>query len=140
MSNLSIYVRLGADVLTEQQMFYGYSAGFGFQFVITLATFLVGFCLAGLCRSIAVVPKDLTWPGVFGVTTLVTTLHGVGQKDTQARFVGIRPIISRLRLLLILAVGYIDTIRGRYPVMPSSVWYSASHSAGIGFQILYSLL
>lgn len=25
MSNLSIYVRLGADVLTEQQMFYGYS-------------------------------------------------------------------------------------------------------------------
>ncbi|OJJ04807.1 hypothetical protein ASPVEDRAFT_54909 [Aspergillus versicolor CBS 583.65] len=86
MSNLSIYVRLGADVLTEQQMFYGYSAGFGFQFVITLATFLVGFCLAGLCRSIAVVPKDLTWPGVFGVTTLVTTLHGIGQKDTQARY------------------------------------------------------
>ncbi|OQD67936.1 hypothetical protein PENPOL_c003G09299 [Penicillium polonicum] len=27
MSNLSIYVRLGADVLTEQQMFYGYKAG-----------------------------------------------------------------------------------------------------------------
>lgn len=30
MSNLSIYVRLGADVLTEQQMFYGYNAGWGF--------------------------------------------------------------------------------------------------------------
>jgi hypothetical protein len=43
MSNLSVYVRLGADVLTEQQKFYGYSAGLGFQFVITLATFLIGF-------------------------------------------------------------------------------------------------
>ncbi|KAJ5114260.1 hypothetical protein NUU61_000019, partial [Penicillium alfredii] len=39
MSNLSIYVRLGADVLTEQEMFYGYKAGWGFQFLITLATF-----------------------------------------------------------------------------------------------------
>ncbi|KAL4803244.1 OPT oligopeptide transporter protein-domain-containing protein [Aspergillus unguis] len=86
MSNLSVYVRLGADVLTEQQKFYGYSAGFGFQFCITLATFLIGFCLAGLCRSIAVVPRELIWPGVLSVTTLVTTLHGIGQNDMQARY------------------------------------------------------
>ncbi|RDW83805.1 uncharacterized protein DSM5745_04131 [Aspergillus mulundensis] len=86
MSNLSIYVRLGADVLTEQQKFYGYAAGFGFQFTITLATFLIGFCLTGVCRAIAVVPRELIWPGVLSVTTLVTTLHGIGQKDTQARY------------------------------------------------------
>ncbi|KAJ5703212.1 hypothetical protein N7488_010760 [Penicillium malachiteum] len=41
-SNLSVYVRLGADVLTEQQMFYGYKTGWGFQILITLATFLIG--------------------------------------------------------------------------------------------------
>ncbi|KAL2838615.1 OPT oligopeptide transporter protein-domain-containing protein [Aspergillus pseudoustus] len=86
MSNLSVYVRLGADVLTEQQMFYHYAAGFGFQFMITLATFLIGFCLAGLFRGIAVRPRELVWPGVLGVTALCTTLHGIGQGDVQSRY------------------------------------------------------
>ncbi|KAL3454440.1 OPT oligopeptide transporter protein-domain-containing protein [Aspergillus insuetus] len=86
MSNLSVYVRLGADVLTEQQMFYKYTAGFRFQFMITLATFLIGFCLAGLFRGIAVRPRELIWPGVLGVTALTTTLHGIGQGDVQARY------------------------------------------------------
>ncbi|KAJ5259589.1 hypothetical protein N7478_012570 [Penicillium angulare] len=86
MSNLSVYVRLGADVLTEQQMFYGYRAGWGFQILITLATFLIGFCLAGLFRSIVVVPKDLIWPGVLSVTALTTTLHNVGQDQVQSSF------------------------------------------------------
>ncbi|KAL4885992.1 OPT oligopeptide transporter protein-domain-containing protein [Aspergillus karnatakaensis] len=86
MSNLSVYVRLGADVLTEQQMFYGYPTVFGFKFMITLATFLIGFCLAGLFAGIAVKPRELVWPGVLGVTALVSTLHGTGQKDVQARY------------------------------------------------------
>lgn len=85
MSNLSIYVRLGADVITEQQMFYGYKAGWGFQFLITLATFFIGFCLAGVFRSIVVVPKELVWPGVLSVTVLTTTLHGIKQTEVQSR-------------------------------------------------------
>ncbi|KAJ5241633.1 uncharacterized protein N7469_003224 [Penicillium citrinum] len=75
MSNLSIYVRLGADVLVEQEKFYGYRAGWGFQILVTLSTLLIGFCLAGLFRSIVVVPRELIWPGVLGVTALTTTLH-----------------------------------------------------------------
>ncbi|KAL4958186.1 sexual differentiation process protein Isp4 [Aspergillus filifer] len=55
MSNFSIYVRLGADVLTEQEKFYGYSA-------------------------------ELIWPGVLSVTTLVSTLHNIGEKDLQAKY------------------------------------------------------
>ncbi|KAJ5311901.1 hypothetical protein N7508_002731 [Penicillium antarcticum] len=86
MSNLSIYVRLGADVLTEQQMFYGYKAGWGFQILITLATFLVGFCLAGIFRAIIVVPQELIWPGVLSVTALTTTLHHVKQEQVQSRY------------------------------------------------------
>ncbi|CAG8358838.1 unnamed protein product [Penicillium salamii] len=86
MSNLSIYVRLGADVLTEQQMFYGYKAGWGFQILITLATFLIGFCLAGLFRSVVVVPKELIWPGVLSVTALTTTLHHISQEQVQSRY------------------------------------------------------
>jgi hypothetical protein len=87
MSNLSIYVRLGADVLTEQQMFYGYKAGWGFQILITFATFLIGFCLAGLFRAIVVVPQELIWPGVLSVTALTTTLHHVKQDQIQSRYV-----------------------------------------------------
>ncbi|CAP97271.1 hypothetical protein E8E15_007214 [Penicillium rubens] len=86
MSNLSIYVRLGADVLTEQQMFYGYKAGWGFQFLITFSTFFIGFCLAGLFRAIVVVPQELIWPGVLGVTALTTTLHHVNQEQVQLRY------------------------------------------------------
>ncbi|KAJ5160997.1 hypothetical protein N7492_006389 [Penicillium capsulatum] len=86
MSNLSIYVRLGADVITEQEMFYGYKAGWGFQFLITLSTFFIGFCLAGLFRSIVVVPKELIWPGVLSVTALTTTLHNVRQTEVQSSY------------------------------------------------------
>ncbi|EAU29930.1 conserved hypothetical protein [Aspergillus terreus NIH2624] len=80
MSNLSVYVRLGADVLTEQQMFYRYSAGWGFQVLITLATFLIGFSLAGLFRAITVTPRELIWPGALGVTALTATLHGADER------------------------------------------------------------
>ncbi|KAJ5578797.1 uncharacterized protein N7459_007761 [Penicillium hispanicum] len=86
MSNLSIYVRLSADVVTEQQMFYKYKAGWGFQFLITLATFLVGFSLAGLFRAIVVAPRELIWPGVLSVTALTTTLHGVGQGQVESSY------------------------------------------------------
>lgn len=83
MSNLSIYVRLGADVLVEQQKFYGYDAGWGFQILITLSTLLIGFCLAGLFRAIVVVPRELIWPGVLSVTALTTTLHNVSRGETK---------------------------------------------------------
>ncbi|KAE8155123.1 OPT oligopeptide transporter protein-domain-containing protein [Aspergillus avenaceus] len=93
MSNLSIYVRLGADVLTEQQMFYGYSAGWGFQILITLATFFVGLALAGLFRSIIVLPYELVWPGLLGTTALTSTLHD--KKETDARAIDTTWKISR---------------------------------------------
>jgi hypothetical protein len=84
MSNLSIYVRLGADVLTEQQMFFGYKAGWGFQILITLATLFVGLSLAGIFRVLVVLPHELVWPGLLGTSALTSTLHRVGQTDIQA--------------------------------------------------------
>lgn len=81
MSNLSIYVRLGADVLTEQEMFYGLKTGWGFKILMTLGTFLTGFCLAGLFRSVVVHPPELIWPGVLSTTSLATTLHHIGRSD-----------------------------------------------------------
>lgn len=87
MCNLSFLSRLSADDLTEQQAFYGYHAGWVFQILITLATFLIGFSLAGLFRSIIVEPPDMIWPGILGVTALNKVLHNSNKEDITSRFV-----------------------------------------------------
>lgn len=75
LANLSFLTRLSADVLTEQRVFYGLKAGWGFELTMTLATILFGFSLAGIFRSLVVEPASLVWPGVLGNTALNHTLH-----------------------------------------------------------------
>ncbi|KAI5460471.1 OPT oligopeptide transporter protein-domain-containing protein [Mariannaea sp. PMI_226] len=75
LANLSFLTRLSADVLTEQRVFYGFNAGWGFELVMTLATILFGFSLAGIFRSLVVEPPGLVWPGVLGNTALNNALH-----------------------------------------------------------------
>lgn len=75
MCNLSYATRLSADTLTEQEMFFGLSAGWGFQVLMTLGTILTGFTFAGLARSLIVEPTNLIWPGVLANTALNQTLH-----------------------------------------------------------------
>ncbi|KAJ6447064.1 molybdenum cofactor synthesis domain-containing protein [Purpureocillium lavendulum] len=76
LANLSFLTRLSADVLTEQRVFYGYKAGWGFELLMTIATILFGFALAGISRSLIVDPPGLLWPGVLGNTALNSALHG----------------------------------------------------------------
>jgi hypothetical protein len=80
--------RLSADVLTEQRVFYGYKAGWGFELLMTIATILFGFALAGLGRSLVVEPKSLVWPGVLSNTALNAALHDAG-KASEERYVAI---------------------------------------------------
>lgn len=87
MANLSFLSRLSTDVLTEQQMFYGYDAGWGFQILMSIATFLIGFSLAGLFRPVIVKPPDMIWPGVLGVTALNKVLHSGNKEDNTNGFV-----------------------------------------------------
>ena len=75
MANLSFLTRLSADVLTEQRVFYGLKAGWGFELTMTLATLLFGFVLAGLTQAIVVEPSGMLWPGVLGNTALNAALH-----------------------------------------------------------------
>lgn len=74
--------RLSADVLTEQRVFYGLKAGWGFEMMITLATIFFGFAFAGLTRSLVVEPRELIWPGVLGNTALNAALHGGNGKNS----------------------------------------------------------
>lgn len=80
LANLSYMTRLSADVLTEQRVFYGLKAGWGFELLMTLATILFGFAFAGLARPLVVEPPELIWPGVLGNTALNAALHGGGGK------------------------------------------------------------
>ncbi|KAM0559901.1 hypothetical protein ACHAPJ_003851 [Fusarium lateritium] len=75
LANLSFLTRLSADVLTEQRVFYGLNAGWGFEILATLTSILFGFALAGLTRSLVVEPQGLVWPGVLGNTALNAALH-----------------------------------------------------------------
>lgn len=75
MANLSFLTRLSADVLTEQRVFFGYQTGWAFEMMITLATILYGFSIAGICKSIVVDPSSMLWLGVFANTALNHALH-----------------------------------------------------------------
>lgn len=86
LANLSFLIRLSADVLTEQRIFYGFKAGWGFEILATLTSILFGFALAGLTRSLVVEPKALVWPGVLGNTALNAALHAP-RKEIIAGFV-----------------------------------------------------
>jgi hypothetical protein len=86
MANLSFLTRLSADVLTEQRVFYGFKAGWGFELTVTLATILYGFVLAGTCRSLVVEPAGLMWPGVLGNTALNAALHP-NRKEEETEYV-----------------------------------------------------
>lgn len=75
MANLSFLTRLSADVLTEQRVFFGYKTGWAFEMLITLATILFGFSIAGICKSIVVDPPAMVFLGVFANTALNSALH-----------------------------------------------------------------
>jgi len=79
--------RLSADVLTEQRVFYGYEAGWGFELLMTIATILFGLALAGMSRSLVVEPPELLWPGVLGNTALNSALHGSPGKQAPSEYV-----------------------------------------------------
>ncbi|KAK1470338.1 OPT family small oligopeptide transporter [Colletotrichum cuscutae] len=91
MANLSFLTRLSADVLTEQRVFYGLEAGWGFELTVTLSTILYGFALAGLCYALVVEPPGLLWPGVLGSTALNAALHtGKREDETEAKWTASR--------------------------------------------------
>ncbi|EEY20507.1 sexual differentiation process protein isp4 [Verticillium alfalfae VaMs.102] len=97
LANLSFLTRLSADVLTEQRVFYGLKAGWGFELTMTLATILFGFSLAGIFRSLVVEPASLVWPGVLGNTALNHTLHS--RKNAVDPHTGFK--MSRYRFFMI---------------------------------------
>ncbi|KAK2674530.1 Oligopeptide transporter, OPT superfamily [Fusarium oxysporum f. sp. vasinfectum] len=101
LANLSFLTRLSADVLTEQRVFYGLKAGWGFEILATLTSILFGFALSGLTRSVIVEPKGLVWPGVLGNTALNAALH-TPRKEQDFSLSLLYPRLLRLFLLVLV--------------------------------------
>ena len=70
-------------MLTEQRVFYGLDAGWGFELTMTCATILFGFSLSGLFRALIVDPSEFVWPGVLGNTALSHALHGRREENKE---------------------------------------------------------
>ncbi|KAM0231407.1 hypothetical protein ACHAPO_008517 [Fusarium lateritium] len=129
LANLSFLTRLSADVLTEQRVFYGLKAGWGFELLATLQSILFGFALAGLTRSLVVEPKNLMWPGVLGNTALNAALHAPRQESkvgrSQIAYIG-SPLVVPVWAILNVLVSLVIWI---YIVSPalyySNTWFSA---------------
>lgn len=79
---------------------YNYSLGWGFALMFTLSSQLIGISLSGMFRRFLVWPAAMIWPGQFGTTALLYTLHDKRKAD-EADQGGWR--ISRYRWFLYVA-------------------------------------
>ncbi|KAL2788763.1 OPT superfamily oligopeptide transporter [Aspergillus keveii] len=75
MVNITFFTRMTADLLVEQKNFFGLDSGWGYQLLMILSLFLIGFAFAGLTRSVLVEPRKIIWPGVLSATALMSVLH-----------------------------------------------------------------
>jgi hypothetical protein len=75
MVNITFFTRMTADLLVEQKKIFGLDSGWGYQLLMILSLFLIGFAFAGLTRSVLVEPRKIIWPGVLSATALMSVLH-----------------------------------------------------------------
>lgn len=85
MANISFYTRMTVDLLIEQDSFFGKKTGWGFEIMMILALYLIGFAFSGFTRSTLVKPRDIIWPGLLSTTALTGVLHRHGGLE-KSRF------------------------------------------------------
>ncbi|CAG7985323.1 unnamed protein product [Penicillium olsonii] len=75
MANISFYTRMTVDLLIEQKKFFARDTPWGFEIMMILALYLIGFAFSGLTRSSLIEPKSIVWPGLLSTTALTGVLH-----------------------------------------------------------------
>ena len=88
MANVSIGVPTALNAVVAK-IDYGVKLGYGFNALLILATQLMGFSLAGLCRRYLVWPASMVWPQNLVVCTLLNTLH-VEEEDARGGMTGFK--------------------------------------------------
>lgn len=82
MANVAVGSPYALNAIVVAEVFYGIKLGFWFNFVLTIATQLTGFGLAGLCRRFLIWPASMVWPQNLVTCTLLNTLHA--ESDTES--------------------------------------------------------
>ncbi|KAH7316879.1 small oligopeptide transporter [Stachybotrys elegans] len=54
---------------------YNHNLGWGFALLFTLSSQIIGISMSGMFRRFLVWPSSMLWPGQFGTTSLLYTLH-----------------------------------------------------------------
>ncbi|KAH9907258.1 OPT family small oligopeptide transporter [Xylariomycetidae sp. FL2044] len=104
MSNVCIDYAYSTDALLALQgkPFYDVNLGWGFAFIFTLSSQLIGISLAGMFRRFLVWPSAMLWPNQFAKASLLNVLHDK-KKSTGAEANGWT--ISRYRYFLYVLCG-----------------------------------
>ncbi|KIO25491.1 hypothetical protein M407DRAFT_210540 [Tulasnella calospora MUT 4182] len=78
------------DVVAVQRVFYNQTWNFGYQWLITMSTQLIGFSIGGIARRFLVSPPSMIWPANLVYCALFNTLHhseyaGIGHRGGISR-------------------------------------------------------
>ncbi|KAH8115273.1 OPT oligopeptide transporter [Phellopilus nigrolimitatus] len=97
MANVAVGNPYALNAVVVAEIYYHIKLGYWFNLVITLATQLTGFGLAGLCRRFLVWPASMVWPQNLVACTLLNTLHAEDDSDTGG--------LSRYRYYVMASAG-----------------------------------
>ncbi|VUC37067.1 unnamed protein product [Clonostachys rosea] len=97
---------------------YNHNLGWGFALMFTLSSQIIGISMSGMFRRFLVWPSAMVWPGQFGTTSLLYTLHDTS-KSEQISANGWR--LSRYRWFCYLAIGSFC-----YYWLPAVIWQGLS--------------
>ncbi|KAG8904834.1 hypothetical protein FRB99_001090 [Tulasnella sp. 403] len=88
------------DIVAVQRVFYNQRWSFGYQWLIVMATQLLGFSVGGVARRFLVAPPSMIWPSNLVYCALFNTLH-----SQQVSGAGSRAGISRERFFVYACLG-----------------------------------
>ncbi|EJD08117.1 OPT oligopeptide transporter [Fomitiporia mediterranea MF3/22] len=97
MANVAVGNPYALNAIVVAEIFYNIKLGFWFNLVLTLATQLTGFGLAGLCRRFLVWPASMVWPQNLVACTLLNTLHAEDDAESNG--------LSRYRYYLLASAA-----------------------------------
>ncbi|KII89388.1 hypothetical protein PLICRDRAFT_41036 [Plicaturopsis crispa FD-325 SS-3] len=63
------------DIVAVQRIFYNQTYNFGYQWMVTMSTQLIGFSIGGIARRFLVAPPSMIWPANLVLCALFNTLH-----------------------------------------------------------------
>ncbi|KAL8286819.1 hypothetical protein RQP46_004347 [Phenoliferia psychrophenolica] len=104
MSSTAVSSATAISVFATDELYYNIEPNYGVAIFALIGSQLMGYGLAGLCRSFAVYPTYALWPSSFAYTQLFETLHSkhvAGAMKKRWRF-----------FWILLAIVFIWTLTG----------------------------